>query len=155
VTPNSARPKFRSKLLNFRANSWLWYENLPEELSFDGGCADTDPRPKVELKMYFHSVDVFLSRHCLCEIRIENDSDRSREFNRSSARACIYAAMSMSKMLPDYPSAHEAYQLLPWWMLLHLMAQATSVLLLELALNSQHLPNEAPQLISHLRKALG
>ncbi len=133
-----------------------WHENLPEELSLQGQeSADTDPRTKIELRMYFHSVEMILNRPCLCEITIENESLRSREFNRSSARACVHAAMSMLSIMPDYPTAHEANQLLPWWTLLHFVAQATSVLLLELALNAQHFRNEVPQLVQYLRKAMG
>ena len=63
--------------------------------------------------------------------------------------------MSMLAMMPDYPTAHEAYQLLPWWTLLHFVAQATAVLLLELALDAQHLRNEVAQIVSSLRKAMG
>jgi len=62
--------------------------------------------------------------------------------------------MSMLAIMPDYPTAHEAYQLLPWWTLLHFVAQATAVLLLELALDAQHLRNEVTQIATSLRKAM-
>ncbi|KAJ9611217.1 hypothetical protein H2200_004400 [Cladophialophora chaetospira] len=133
-----------------------WLEKLPEELNLQGqDSADTDPRTKIELRMYYHSVEMILNRLCLCEITIENESDRSREFNRSTARACVHAAMSMLAIMPDYPTAYEANQLLPWWTLLHFVAQATSVLLLELALDAQHFEGEVAQLVQYLRKAMG
>jgi len=62
--------------------------------------------------------------------------------------------MSMLAIMPDYPTAHEAYQLLPWWTLLHFVAQAAAVLLLELALDAQHLRKEVAQIVTSLRKAM-
>lgn len=133
-----------------------WSEKLPEELNLQGQDSfDLDPRTKIELCMYFHSVEMMLNRPCLCEIFIKDESERSREFNQNTARECVHAAMSMLAVMPDYPTAHEAYQLLPWWTLLHFVAQATSVLLLELALDAQHLQGDKTQLTQYLRKAMG
>ena len=63
--------------------------------------------------------------------------------------------MSLLAIMPDCPTALEAYQLLPLWTLLHFVAQATALLLLELALNAQHLPNEVMQIVTSLCKAIG
>jgi hypothetical protein len=105
--------------------------------------------------MYYHGVQMMLHRPCLCEVIIENESFASREFNRSCARACVHAAMSMLAVMPDNPNVHDAYQLLPWWTLLHDVAQAAGVLLLELCLGGQHFRNEIPEIMSYLRKAMG
>lgn len=133
-----------------------WAENLPDDLAIQSKTpTDSDPRVKIELSMYYHSVQMILHRHCLCEIDIENESLRSQEFNRSCARACVHAAMSMLAVMPDNPSAHEAFQLLPFWALLHYIAQAAAVLLLELSLDSQHFPTETDEVVNYLRKAMG
>ncbi|KAJ4509196.1 hypothetical protein HRR78_006098 [Exophiala dermatitidis] len=132
-----------------------WADNLPEELRMQSDVSvNKDPRVKIELSMYYHSLQMILHRACLCEVVIDNESTRSQEFNRSSARACVHAAMSMVAMLPDYPSAHEAFQLLPWWALLHYLAQATAVLLLEMSLNATHFKDDVNELTNHLRKAM-
>lgn len=132
-----------------------WVESLPADLAIQSKTpTDSDPRVKIELSMYYHSVQMVLHRHCLCDIVIENESVRSQEFNRSCARACVHAAMSMLAVMPDNPSAHEAYQLLPFWALLHYIAQAAAVLLLELSLGSQHFPNESAEVVNYLRKAM-
>ncbi|KAI1625564.1 hypothetical protein EDD37DRAFT_309214 [Exophiala viscosa] len=132
-----------------------WLEALPDELNLQSDVTvDTDPRAKIELSMYYYSVQMILHRPCLCEIVIENQSFPSQEFNRNSARACVHAGMSLLAILPDSPSAHEAYQLLPWWGLLHYVAQATSVLMLEMALDCQHFRTEIPDVINYLRKAM-
>ncbi|EXJ89948.1 hypothetical protein A1O3_03015 [Capronia epimyces CBS 606.96] len=132
-----------------------WADKLPDELAMQSSVSlDTDPRVKIELALYYHSLQMILYRPCLCEVMIENESVRSQEFNRSAARACVHAAMSMLSMIPDNPSAHEAYQLLPWWALLHYVAQATAVLLLEMSVNAPHFSNEVEELTTHLRKAM-
>ncbi|KAK4940189.1 hypothetical protein LTR10_019617 [Elasticomyces elasticus] len=132
-----------------------WLEALPDELNLQSDVTvDTDPRAKIELSMYYYSVQMILHRPCLCEIIIENQSFSSEEFNRNSARACVHAGMSLLAIMPDNPSAHEAYQLLPWWSLLHYVAQATAVLMLEMALNCQHFQSERKDVINYLRKAM-
>ncbi|KAL2441617.1 Transcription regulator galc [Exophiala dermatitidis] len=133
-----------------------WADKLPEELRMQSDVSvNNDPRVKLELSMYYHSLHMILHRACLCDVVIGHESARSQEFNRSSARACVHAAMSMMAMLPDYPSAHEAFQLLPWWTLLHYLSQAIAVLLLELALDTQHLEDdEVKELNNHLRKGM-
>ncbi|KAK6364508.1 hypothetical protein LTS17_012131 [Exophiala oligosperma] len=132
-----------------------WAESLPDELNLQSETtAVSDPRARIELAMYYHSVQMILHRPCLCEITIENQSLASQEFNRSSARACVHAAMSLLAIIPDNPSAHEAYQLLPWWSLLHYVAQATAVLLLEMAHGCQHFRAEVPEVVTYLRKAM-
>ncbi|KIW69264.1 hypothetical protein, variant [Phialophora macrospora] len=148
--------EIQRKISSLQSELRQWAEDLPEELTIQGqGHADTDPRTKVELSMYYHSVEMILNLPCLCEIKIKDESTRSQEFNRSAARACVHAAMSMLALMPDYPTAHEANQLLPWWSLLHFVAQATAVILLEFALGARHFRDEVPQLVSYLRKAMG
>ncbi|EXJ73520.1 uncharacterized protein A1O5_03281 [Cladophialophora psammophila CBS 110553] len=143
------------KMGNLQTELRAWAENLPQELALQGqDPTDTDPRIKIELAMYYQSVEMILNRPCLCEVIIEDESIHSKEFNRSSARACVHAAMSMLSLMPDYPTAHEAYQLLPWWTLLHFVTQAASVLLLELALGAPHFRDEIPQVVTYLRKAM-
>jgi len=62
--------------------------------------------------------------------------------------------MSMLAVIPHIPSAHEAYQLLPFWAFLHYVAQATAVLLLELSLDGRHFPTETTEVVNSLRKAM-
>jgi hypothetical protein len=132
-----------------------WAKDTPDELTIQGHeLGQTDPRARIELKMYFHSVEMILHRPCLCVIEIEDESAQSKEFNESSGKACVHAAMSMLEGLPDYPTAHEAYQLLPFWSLLHFIAQATAVLMLEMALDAHHLDGDLKQLARYVRKSM-
>jgi hypothetical protein len=97
---------------------------------------------------------MILFRPCLCRIRILRESVASKEFNISTARSCVHEAGLLVDILPDDPTAHEAYQLLPWWALLHYLGQAIAVFILELCLNMEHFEGPASQLSAHIRKAM-
>lgn len=106
-----------------------WFENLPENLSLvSRGRDSNNPRIRIELAMYYRSLQMILYRPCLCANSVEAEAVESREFNHRSARACVLGAMSMLALLPDDPTATEIYRLLPWWSLLHFVVQASAVL---------------------------
>lgn len=154
-TSDGTWAQVQRKIGELQTDLRFWSKSLPDELNLQSDITmDTDPRPRIELALYYHSVQMILHRPCLCEILIENQSFASEEFNLSSARACVHAAMSLLAILPDNPSAHESYQLLPWWALLHYVAQATAVFMLEMALGCQHFKNEIPEVVGYLRKAM-
>jgi hypothetical protein len=153
--PEMSWAEMQQRVSEIQTELRYWQEKLPDDLAIESKTpTDSDPRAKIELSMYYYSVQMILHRHFLCEIYIENESERSRKFNRSCARACVHAAMSMLAVVPDSPGTHEAYQLLPFWALLHYIAQAAAVLLLELSLDSQHFPGETSEVVKCLRKAM-
>jgi hypothetical protein len=132
-----------------------WEKSLPEELNLQSAMAvNTDPRAKIDLALYYHSIKMILSRPCLCHIRIPRESMSSKEFNISNAKNCVYAALSLVGILPDDPTPHETYQLLPWWSLLHYLGQALGVFVLELCLNTEHFGGSVGELTPHIRKAM-
>ncbi len=132
-----------------------WSQDLPEELKLDHQeWTAFDPRARLELATAFHSLKMMLYRPCLCEIKIEDESDRSHHFNRERARYCVEAAIHMINILPDTLVDHLILQVLPWWTLLHYLCQAAGVLLLELCLNMQHVEANVEIVIQGLRKAL-
>lgn len=132
-----------------------WNDNLAEELRLEyQGWTDFDCRARLELATSFHSLRMMLYRPCLCEIKIDYESPQSHQFNMTCAKHCVEAALHMINVLPDTLVNAHVLQVLPWWTLLHYICQAASVLLLELCLNMQHVPNESEAVILGLRKAL-
>ncbi|KAK5202660.1 hypothetical protein LTR96_011402 [Exophiala xenobiotica] len=132
-----------------------WEQNLPEDLSLDSGMAtNDDPRAKIDLLLYYCSIKMIIHRPCLCHIYIPAESEASKQFNSNSARDCVQAACALVDILPEDPTAHEAYQLLPWWNLLHYLGQVLSVFILELCLKTEHFGGSAPLLIHPVRKAM-
>ncbi|KIW67468.1 hypothetical protein, variant [Phialophora macrospora] len=133
----------------------VWENGLPEELKLKSTIAiGTDPRAKIDLALYHQSVRMILYRPCLRRIRIPNESAYSKEFNVSGARSCVGAGVSLVDILPEDASAHEAYQLLPWWNLLHYLGQALGVFILELCMDMEHFGGTATLLTPHVRKAM-
>ncbi|KEF53696.1 uncharacterized protein A1O9_10096 [Exophiala aquamarina CBS 119918] len=132
-----------------------WEQSLPEDLSLQSVVpTSTDPRAKIDLALYYYSIRMILFRPCLCHIRIQGESDTSKKFNSNSAWNCVYAAISIVDIFPDDPTPHEAYQLLPWAMLLHYLGQVMAIFILELCLNMEHFGNSANHLTPHVTKAM-
>lgn len=132
-----------------------WHRTLSPELTMQGPHSSrTDPRSKIELAMYFHSVCMILYRPCLCNIEIDNESPQSKSFDLLSARKCVEAAISMIGLMPNAQTAQEGFLLLPWWSLLHYTSQAIAVLLLEMCLNTVHFPGELDRLVTPLKRAM-
>lgn len=145
----------QKKITGLNTQLFEWQNSLPEELNMESAVAtSTDPRAKIDLMLYYHSIKMILHRPCLCHIHIIGESTSSKEFNISNAKSCVYAAISLIDILPDNPTAHEAYQLLPWWNLLHYLGQAIAVFILELCLNMEHLENPASSLTPYVQKAM-
>jgi hypothetical protein len=154
--PDDSWPELQRKISQLQTELRHELGTLPADLTLVSDVTvDADPRAKIELAMYHHSLQMILHSPCLGEMVVDHQTLASQEFHRSCARACVHAAMSMLAILPDNPTAHEAYRLLPWWALLHYVAQATAVLLLELCLAAQHFDrHETPDLVNYLRKAM-
>jgi hypothetical protein len=132
-----------------------WEKSLHPELRIDNiAGTSSDPRSNLDLELGLCSVRMILYRPFLCDIRIEAESDESVRFNQESARGGVKAAIRMTEILPDEPVAEHILFVLPWWTLLHLISQATAVLLLELCLNVQHMQDETVAVMMALRKAL-
>ena len=134
-----------------------WLVNLPRDLTPDAmEPSSNGVNLGLELALYYWSVRMILLRPCLCDLegRIENESRTSRTFNRMAAVACVDAGRSLLALIPDEPAPHDAYLLLPWWMLLHYICQAAAVLTLELCLGAQHAPTQVGEIVAGLKKAV-
>ena len=134
-----------------------WNSRLPAELNaaqMQTPIKSADP--KIELAMYYWSVRMILFRPCLCDMegRIKSESKTSQEFNQAAAAACVTAALTLLNLMPESPEISEAFRILPWWVLLHYVCQATAVLLLELCLGAQHCPSQIGEILAGLRKAM-
>jgi hypothetical protein len=145
----------QTKIASLERQLLDWRKDLPEGLDMESTVSSgTDPRVKIELILYYQSIRIILHRPCLCRIQISAESIFSKEFNRSSARSCVHGAVSLINVLPDDPTAHEAYQLLPWWNLLHYLCQALAVFILELCLDMEHFEKSSSSITPHVQKAM-
>ena len=134
-----------------------WHLALPGELDFREQPEPTAlTRLGVELALYYWSIRMMLFRPCLCDMtdRVEHESRTSQDFNQLAAKTCVDAAISMLGLLPPRPPPEEAYQILPWCLLLHYVCQAAAALILELCLEDQHAPSALHVMVDGVKKAL-
>ena len=156
--------EFQKKLQNLDREVIEWRDKLPKSLQISPqniAATKTNPRPQIELALYYQSLRMIQHRPCVCKIDIMHESTRSKDFNMWSARECLQAATSMLELLPEVgvDDAYKLFHLLPWWGALHYISQAASVLLLELTLKCEHLAEEGfeqdqEHLITSLQKAM-
>ncbi|KZF22426.1 hypothetical protein L228DRAFT_239393 [Xylona heveae TC161] len=135
-----------------------WKSELPSE--FDFMLADQKDvsftRQRICLGFAYYSVVMITHRPCLCRIerRIPRESGQSKHFNNSAAQDCVNGAVRMMGLLPDDPDPSFIYRYAPWWCSLHHIMQAATILMLELAFRSDHIPGAAADLLSITKKAV-
>jgi len=91
---------------------------------------------------------------CDWEGKIRNESSQSQDFNQSKAVEAITAARSMLALLFSVDDLQTLPLVFPCWSTLHYICQAGSILILELAMHAAHLPSEAAEMVSDIRRAL-
>jgi len=141
----------------------VWRDSLPSELDID---FDTwtepdwnDPYtiPRTGLAMLFSSSRMILFRPCLCRFRgrLDTQSQKSKDFNQEAVQTCIRSARKMISLL-SWParSVQRLYSITPWWNTIHLLSEALSVLMLEMAFRSQHLPAESAYILEDAKKGV-
>jgi hypothetical protein len=79
-------------------------------------------RQHMLLVFYYQSVKICITRPCLCRLdrRIRGQSEESTEFNRSTADACVQAALDLTYSLPVPVDPRWIYRKGPWWSTVHI-----------------------------------
>jgi len=140
-----------------------WRDNLPKEFDITFDTFDepdwNDPYilPRTGLAMLYNSSRMILFRPCLCrfEGRLNNQSIKSQDFNKEGVETCIGSARQMISLVSwSARSVSKLYAIPPWWNTLHYLCEALSVLMLELAFQSEHLPEEKPWILDDAKKAV-
>ncbi|KAI1829101.1 transcriptional regulator family: Fungal Specific TF [Penicillium roqueforti] len=92
---------------------------------------------QISLALSYYSTRIVLNRPCLNRPTFDKESGvrlaRSR-FSNLSALACLQASLAIVTLLPDHSSLNWSYQLLQWWDLVHVLTQATIILLLDISI---------------------
>jgi hypothetical protein len=90
-----------------------------------GTVSATEPsmrREHILLFFYYQSVKICITRPCLCRLdrRIKGQSQESTEFNRSTAEACVQAALDLTSSMPESADSRWIYGKGPWWSTVHI-----------------------------------
>lgn len=138
-----------------------WATNLPEGLNFLHISRVTDYKYRCEqntLGIMYHSTKILVTRPCLCRLdrRISHQTANSNTFNQRAALLCVASAKSIANLLSDAVANNIAllYHTGPWWQMLHVIMQALMVLLLEIALESGHFPQDRQDIVPSVKKLL-
>lgn len=143
---------------NLNARLEDWRQSLPHVFDFTMKKQRDQKfaRQRMSLGFSYYSTLTIINRPCLCRVdrKIPDESDKSKSFNRETAARCVNAARGMLNLLPDEPNARGLYKIAPWWILVHYLMQAATILMLELAFRADHMPNEVEEVFDAAEKAL-
>jgi hypothetical protein len=144
-----------------------WRSSLPSQFGINFDIWDKPPRDepylfqRIGLAMLFNSARMILFRPCLCRFdgRTQKQSEKSMSFNQEAVEICVRSARKMVSLLSwssfGAPARSETlYAITPWWSTLHYLCEALSVLMLEMAFQAQHLPNEGAEILADANKGV-
>jgi hypothetical protein len=140
-----------------------WRDSLPREfdIMFDTSSEPdwNDPYslPRIGLAMFFNSSRMILFRPCLCRFEGSRDKlpQKSKDFEQEAAENCIHSARRMISILTwNAKSAQKLYAISSWWNTLHYLCEALSVMMLEMAFEAQHLPDESACILDDAKKGI-
>lgn len=136
----------------------LWYSNLPHAFNFvhnSGGGPDL-LREKLFLAFRYYSTRITLGRPCLCQriSRQKAAANTKETFSQEMVVTTLNSSLQMLSLIPDEADPTRLYQFSPWWCILHYLMQATTVLLLELAFGSAHMPEGVMNFLIAAKKAI-
>lgn len=118
-----------------------WVLSLHPSFCFEDNDSNQLPGSRsafqVSLALNYYSGRIILNRPCLKRPGSGKKSGtrltRSR-FSNTSALACLQASLAIMKLLPDQTNLAWCYEILQWWDFLHVLTQATVILLLDVSI---------------------
>ncbi|KAI3096013.1 transcriptional regulator family: Fungal Specific TF [Penicillium roqueforti] len=134
-----SQPLRQINLYNMMLDRWV--SGLHGSMAFEDDqgnpLSGSTSRYQVSLALHYYSSRIVLNRPCLMGPTKDKKSGRffSRpQFGNNITSACR-ASLSLVSVLPDLPDARWPYDNSPWWIVVHHLMQATSVLLLYISVD--------------------
>lgn len=143
-------------MTSLNSDSDIWLSKLPDVFDFTVWEGDNSfERERLTLAFLYCGIKISINRPCLCRTnRQAVHSQKSRDFSYNTAKMCVESARRMMDLIPDNPDAIWLYRISPWYCVLHYLMQATTVLLLELSLETMHMPHEKSTITNITKKAI-
>ena len=149
--------EIQMKMDDYNKQLQRWRESLYPPFNVATKSADTETEScRAALLILFYSTSTIINRPCLCRLkeRIPERSSSSKEKNRNFANNCIKSARSVLDLILNEPEATILHQGVTWWMLLHHLKRALTIVLLELAFRAEHMPADAASILSQAKRAV-
>ena len=143
------RSEVQSTIDSFDNRLFEWKDGVNPP--FDVASPSSDPETescRVALRILFYSTRIIINRPCLCRIgeRIGDQARSSKSKNIESANKCVESARALLNLILHKPDSVTLREGTLWWMLLHHLKRALTVLLLELTFRAEHMPSEADEI---------
>ena len=148
-----------SKIETFDSRLFEWKNGVIPPLDDAISPTNSDPETescRVALHILFHSTRVVINRPCLCRNveRTQDPSKSSKEGQVSAANKCVESARATVSLILHKPESTILHEGTMWWMLLHHLKRALTVLLLELAFRAEHMPSSAGEILAEAKAAV-
>lgn len=124
------------------------------------GSAETECY-RGSLVILYHTIRMIINRPSLCRIERKRPTKESgglsnppKRSTRGTSEKCVASARAIVSIITSRPSNVVLTRSATWWMLLNHLQRALTVLLLELALRSEHMPSEAEEILLDAKKAV-
>ncbi|KAH8705682.1 fungal-specific transcription factor domain-containing protein [Talaromyces proteolyticus] len=141
-------------ITNGAAQVDIWLSNLPGEFNFTiEQTSQVFSKQRLHLACQFYTTRIYLSYPCLF-LADRTKQHSTGSFHNRIAILCVESARHVLELILKQPNASEINVLSPWWCLLHVMVQATTVLLQELFFHAVHMPHEIAKIFKLTKKAI-
>ena len=152
-------PGIQSRMEYFDSKLFEWKNGVNPPLDNAVSPRNSDPEIescRVALHILFHNTRVVINRPCLCRNaeRTQTSSDSSKEGQVSAANKCVESARATVSLILHKPESTILHGGTMWWMLLHHLKRALTVLLLELAFRAEHMPSSAGEILAEAKAAV-
>ena len=149
--------EIESRIEGFDRRLFEWKDGVNPPFNVATPSLDSETEScRVALRILFYSTRTIINRPCLCRIgeRIQGQSISSKRMNLSSANRCVDSARATLNLILHKPESTVLHEGTMWWMLLHHLKRALTVLLLELALRAEHMPSDAGKIVAEAKAAV-
>ncbi|KAF3188653.1 hypothetical protein TWF788_000398 [Orbilia oligospora] len=133
-----------------------WKNEVPADLFSPQVTPEPDlqvQRKKVLLYLDYLNTLVLLNWPCLCRVKAM-EAAQSRQFNRAASIACVTAALDIIKLLPDDIRPTEFWAVFPWWIVLYYIVSSGMIVMMEMTLQAEHIPDQKELLMASGKKVL-
>lgn len=147
----------QSKIERFNRRLSEWKDSVDQPFNVASPSSDSETETcRVALRILFHSARTIINRPCLCRTgeQIHDQSISSKRDELSSANKCVESARATLRLILHKSESTILHEGTTWWMLLHHLKRALTILLLELAFRAEHMPSNAGEILTEAKAAV-
>ncbi|KAK6496437.1 hypothetical protein TWF481_002455 [Arthrobotrys musiformis] len=133
-----------------------WKNEVPADLFTPQVTPEPDlqvQRKKILLYLDYLNTVVLLNWPCLCRVK-DMEAAQSRQFNRTASISCVTAALDIIKLLPDDIRPADFWAVFPWWIVLYYIVSSGMIVMMEMTLQAEHIPEQKDLLMASGEKVL-